>query len=54
MESLRGGLVGPPADYLKFCEALRREGAGLLPGVAGRGWARDLIAEVRIADKAFV
>ena len=46
MESLRGGLVGPPADYLKFCEALRREDAGLLLCVAGRGWARDLIAEV--------
>ena len=45
VETIRGGLVGPPADYLKFCEALRCEGVGLLPGVWGRALFRDLAAE---------
>ena len=45
VETIRGGLVGPPADYLKFCEALRCEGGGLLSGVAGRACFRDLAAE---------
>ena len=44
VETIRGGLVGTPADYLKFCEALRCEGVGLL-GAAGRALFRDLAAE---------